>query len=257
VHILYLDESGTQSTARYFVVAGLAVFERQTYFLSQALDQLQARVLPGQAEPAFFHAATLHAPPNRIPPPFSSLTDQERRALTNAIYQAIADSNAHIFAVAMEKAFLTGDPYERGFEEIVNRFDMMLARALRDQGEPQRGLVVIAESSYKENLERIARRIWAHGHRWGETHNMADIPYFAPAERTRLLQLADFVSNAVFAFYESENARAFNQIAPRIDQEDGRLHGLVHLARDRRSCYCPACVTRRASPHLAAEDRDT
>ena len=149
---------------------------------------------------------------------------------------------------------------KRGFEEIVNRFDRMLAREARDRGEPQRGLVILAESSYRENLERLARTIWSKGHRWGELYNQADIPYFAPAQRSRLLQLADFVSNAVFGNYESGYARQFQAIAPRIDQQDGHLHGLVHMAWERQTCYCPACVARRSQPPIPsfslAEQRD-
>lgn len=248
MHILYLDESGTGSETRYFVVAGLAVFERETYFLSQRLDQLQAKYLPDFTGQAYLHASALRAPKGRVPTPFDSLTNEARKNLINEIYEVIAASRVRVFAVAMEKAFLSGDPYDRGFEEIINRFDRMLARGDRDG--PQRGLVILAESSYRENLERLARSIWSRGHRWGEIHNQADVPYFAPAQRTRLLQLADFVSNAVFGNYESGYGRAFQTIAPRIDQQDGHLHGLVHLARDRQSCYCPACVAHRSQPTM-------
>ena len=250
MYILYLDESGTSSEARYFVVAGFAAFERETYFLSQSLDQLQAKYLPDFTDQAYLHASSLRAPKGRIPAPFDSLTDEDRKNLINEIYEVIAVSRVRVFAVAMEKASLSGDPYERGFEEIINRFDRMLARELRDRGEPQRGLVILAESSYRENLERLARNIWSRGHRWGEIHNQADVPYFAPAQRTRLLQLADFIANAVFGNYESGYGRGFQTIAPRIDQQDGHLHGLVHITRDRQSCYCPACVARRSQPTM-------
>ena len=254
MHIAYLDESGTHSEARYFVVVGLAVFERETYFLARSLDQLQARYFPNEAAAQIsFHASALRAPKGRLAPPFDSLSDERRKQLIHDVYQVIAESGAKIFAVAMEKASITDDPYERGFEEIVNRFDRMLSRVLKERGEPQRGLVVIAESAYRQNLEILARRIWSQGHRWGETHNMADVPYFAPTHSTRLLQLADFVANAVYGRYESGYTRNFDDIAARIDQEEGRLHGLVHLAADRRNCYCPACVTRRALPRLENE----
>jgi len=168
----------------------------------------------------------------------------------------IARSHAHVFAIAMEKSFVAGDYYERGFEEVVNRFDLMLQRILRDGNEPQRGLIVIAESSYRQNLELLARRIATQGHRWGETRSMADIPYFAPAKSTRLLQLADFVANAVFGRYERGYTRNFDQIATRFDQEEGRIQGLVHLAKDRHSCYCPACVQRRAHTPSTQGDED-
>ena len=249
MHVLYLDESGTHQS-RYFVVAGLSVFEWETYFLAQRLDQIQSQYFPTDSGKVHFHASSLHAPRGRLPAPFDSLTGEQIQNLITDVYQVIAESRARIFAVAIEKAAITGDPYERGFEEIINRFDRMLARILRDQGEPQRGLIVIAESSYRENLEVLARRIWAQGHRWGETHNLADIPYFAPAKNTRLLQLVDFVANAVYGNYESGYSRDFSRIAPKFDQDEGRIHGLVHITRDRQNCYCPSCVTRRALARL-------
>tara|TARA_B100000315_G_scaffold96973_1_gene89159 strand:+ start:891 stop:1664 length:774 start_codon:yes stop_codon:yes gene_type:complete len=253
MHIVYLDESGTHAEARYFVVAGLVVFERNTYFLARGLDQLQSKYFPDYPEPVAFHASSLRAPEGRVPKPFDRLTQPDRWKLISEIYQVIAESHARIIAVAMEKAAIIGDPYERGFEEIVSRFDYMLGRILRDRGEDQRGLIVVAESSYRENLELLARRIATQGHRWGDIHNLADIPYFAPAKSTRLLQLADFVSNAVFGRYESGYAKDFDRIASHFDQDAGRIHGLVHLARDRQDCYCPACVQRRAAPRLDVE----
>ncbi len=254
LHIVYVDESGTHSEARYFVVAGLAVFERETYYLAQALDQLQVRFFPGVNEPIAFHAAPLRAPKEHLEPPWDTLTNGQRRELLTAVYGVLAESRAKVFAVAMEKAGLEGDPYRRGFEEIVNRFDRMLWRTARDRGEQQRGLVVMAESSFRENLEVFARKIWTQGHRWGEIHNMADIPYFAPARSTRLLQLADFTANAVFGRYENGYTRDFDRIASRFDQDEGRIHGLVHFARDRYACYCPACVQRRAMPRPEPEE---
>jgi hypothetical protein len=86
---------------------------------------------------------------------------------------------------------------------------------------------------------------------------MADIPYFAPASNTRLLQAADFVANAVFGRYESGYARDFDIIAGSFDQDpdDGRMHGLVHLHPDTATCYCPACLTRRGLPRPPAGAR--
>ena len=247
MHILYLDESGTHAEARYFVVAGLSVFERETYFLAQSLDRIQARYLPDVVGRAPFHATSLRKP-KRVPAPFDSLSTSDRTSIISDIYEVIADSKARLFAVAMEKTFIDGDPYERGFEEIVNRFDRMLQNDFRDTGQPERGLVIVAESSYRENLELLAERIATEGHRWGEVHNLADIPYFAPARSTRLLQLADFVANAVFGRYEAGHTRNFDVIAPKFHQDDGRIHGLVHRSRDFQGYYCPACLSRRQSP---------
>ncbi|MBI3742807.1 MAG: DUF3800 domain-containing protein [Chloroflexi bacterium] len=254
MHIVYLDESGTHESARYFIVAGVAVFERETYFLAQALDQIQAKYLPRVTGQVHFHASALRAPDGRVPAPFDVLTRAERNSLMGDIYRRIADSRASIFAIAIEKASVTTDHYEFGFEQVVSRFDQMLGRGYRDRGDQQRGLIVVAESGYRQNLEFLAQRIADRGHRWGETHNLADIPYFAPAKSTRLLQIADFVANAVFARYEHGINRDFEVIAPRLDQDNGRLHGLVHMSRDRQSCYCPACITRRVMSRPEPDD---
>lgn len=257
MHIVYLDESGTHKEARYFVVAGLAVFERETFFLTQSLDQLQARYFPDADEPITFHATVLRAPEGMVAPPFDTLTQAQRRTMLGEVYDIIAGSHARVFAVAMEKAAIRDEePYERGFEEIINRFDRMLGRILRDRGEPQRGLLILAESSYRENLRTLAEQIWSKGHRWGATHNLADVPFFAPARSTRLLQLADFVANAVFGRYENGYTRDFDKVASKADREGGRLHGLVHITLDHRGCMCPPCVSYRAQPRPEIDDED-
>lgn len=250
MHILYLDEAGTQREARHFVVAGLSLFERQTYHLAEDLSRLQDDYFPQAPEPVEFHASKLRAPNERALPPYDSVDRTQRFRLLDDICDTIVQAQPTLFGIVMEKEHLVegDDPYERGFEQVVNRFDKMLARHNRTQDEVNRGLVVLAESSYRENLERLARTIWSKGHRWGRLHNMADIPYFAPAKNTRLLQCADFVTNAIYARYETGHTRHFDQLARCFDQDQGHLHGLVHLSRDPQNCYCPACMARRERP---------
>ena len=245
MHILYLVESGTHGEARHFVLAGLSVFERETYFLARQLEQLQEEFFPGRQHPLNLRASELRAPDERAEPPFNELTAERRINLLIQIYRVIAESHVRLFGIAIEKAQVAGSQYEHGFEDIISRFDQMLSRMGREQGEPQRGLIVVAESSYRENLASLARQIARHGHRWGETHNLADIPYFAPAGSTRLLQLADFVSNSIYRRYEYGDTRSLDTIMPRFDQGAGRIHGLAHLTSEPWNCYCPACLSRR------------
>src|SRR5712692_9216144 len=62
VYLLYLDESGNEDEPayRHFVLGGAAVFERSTYFLSQALDGIQTTHFPG-VQPVPFHASHIRA----------------------------------------------------------------------------------------------------------------------------------------------------------------------------------------------------
>ncbi len=251
MHILYLDEAGTHTGARYFVVAGLSLFERQTYYLAEELSRLQASYFPEEAEPVEFHASALRAPDEHARLPYSTVKRPQRFELLDAIGETIVRAQPRLFGIAMEKEYIAStsdEPYEHGFEQIVSRFDRMLTRVNRERDERNRGLVVLAESSYRENLEILARTIWSRGHRWGQVHNIADIPYFAPARNTRLLQCADFVTNAIFSRYETGHTRQFDKLGPLFDQDDGQLHGLVHLSRRPRDCLCPACLTRRDRP---------
>ena len=248
MHILYADESGTHDQAGTFVVAGLAVFEQETYWLAQHLDRLAEQYFPDLTERVEFHASHLHVAEGVSRPPFSMLDRQHRADLRDDIYRIIGESNARAFAAVIAKTAPNDELYAICFEQIVSRFDRMLQRIYHNRGERQRGLVVVAQSSYQQQIVERARSIWESGHRWGQLRNMADIPFFAPAKDTRLLQLADFVSNAVYRRYESGDTRQFDRIAQRFDEEDGRLHGLVHIAPDeeRQRCFCPACVLWRA-----------
>lgn len=116
VQILYLDESGTHSDARYLVVAGVAVFETETYYLARELDALQERYFPGMKDPLAFHASPLQSALGQSKDPYPMLDRTARRALANDIYTAIARANVRLFAVAMEKSFIPGECYDRGFE---------------------------------------------------------------------------------------------------------------------------------------------
>ena len=246
--ILYLDESGYHTQANYFVLAGLAVFEREIHWFAQDLDTLQQRYFPGTTEPIEFHASPLRVTRDQgVPPPFNKLSRDERRELMTSIYQIIRGRQGVLFGVAIEKASRPNqDHYAFAFESLVSRFDLYVRRynASRAEGE-HRGIIAVAESSYRENLEVLGEQFRGGGTRWGTLHTLAEVPFFLPAKNTRLLQLADFCANAIYGRYNSGFTRDFDLIAPRFDREQGRIHGLVHISRD-HECQCPACLSRRS-----------
>jgi hypothetical protein len=248
MYILYLDESGTSSDASYFVLAGLAVFEREIYWYAQEVDAIQKKYLPSVDYPVEFHASPLRQKnSDKLPEPLNLLTLDERRQLVKDMYQVIRNRRGVLFGIAIEKAWCAQeDPYERAFEDLTSRFDLFLRRINSSAGEnEQRGLIAIAESSYRQNLEILGERFRGGSTRWGQLHTIADVPFFLPAKNTRLLQLADFCSNAIFGRYNSGLTRDFDIIAPRFDREETRIHGLAHLTRD-HECQCLACQARQA-----------
>ncbi len=250
MYVLYLDESGTHGEASHFVLAGLAVFEREIHWFGQDLDALQSEHFP-PSPPIHFHATKLRGA--KVEPPWDELTVEQRRILKERVYEIIRNRKAALFACAVEKTWAENrnqDAYEHAFEQVVSRFDMFLSRtnhvAVADGREEQRGLLVLAESSFKKTLGVLARRIQTVGTRWGTTlHNVTDVPLFASPTDTRLLQFADFCSNAVYGRYHSGYTGDFDRIAPKFGQADGVVHGLVHRTTD-YMCACLACFSRSA-----------
>ncbi len=186
LYILYLDESGLHAEANTFVLGGLAVFEREVYWFTEDVEAIQRRYFPNIDTPVEFHVAKLRAPERKVEAPYNTLSLAQRRELTEAIYRVIRERRGVVFGVAIEKARLPHeDPYERAFEELTNRFDLFLRRknagAASQNQEEQRGLIVVAESSYRQQLEVLGRSFRGGATRWGQVRTLADVPFFVPA----------------------------------------------------------------------------
>ena len=105
--------------------------------------------------------------------------------------------------------------------------------------------MIVAESNYRERLETLGDRILREGTKWSRTRNLADVPLFTRSARTRLLQAADLVVNAVYGEYEKSLGRDFKTLLPKFDREGDRLHGLTHLSGSAATCMCVACFSWR------------
>jgi len=53
------------------------------------------------------------------------------------------------------------------------------------------------------------------GSRWRLLHNVTDIPHFASAKETRLLQYADFCANPIYGRYNSKLTGDFDRFDAR------------------------------------------
>ncbi len=251
MYLLYLDESGTHSSARHFVLAGVAVLETDIAWAKTQLDRLQSEYLPDVDESVHFHASELHRQDgNKISPPFDRLDQTERKQLLNRLRDVAITIRGTFFAVVIEKSYLSEgeDQYERALEQMLSRFDQFLGRRNQEQIQQHLGLVVIAHSSDQKRLEVVLRQLAAEGTQWGAIKNLVDIPFFRLSQNSRMLQVSDLISNGVYGRYESGHTLMFDRMLPKFDQDDrGRMHGLLHLTsnRVRASCYLPCCLTRR------------
>lgn len=100
---------------------------------------------------------------------------------------------------------------------MCKRFDTLLKRRLKD-GDEQRGLIVFAESHYEQRAKLWVKGFRELGTQWGLLHSLCDIPYFAPAKESRLLQLADYVAHALFLLFEKQDATLIKEIVKKFCQ---------------------------------------
>jgi len=255
MYILYLDESGNPDNPadRHFVLGGAAIFERTTFHLHRDLDELQRKYWPS-SPPIDFHASPIRSGSGF----WRSVPEATRANLLADLGSTIGKSNKPglvLFAAVVEKdSKLYGeDAIKCATEQIVKRFDTFLNRRAHDHADPQRGLLVFAESHYHQRAKLWVRDFRSLGTQWGVVNNLADIPYFAAARESRLLQIADYVSHATFLLYERRDPSLARNIIARFDQKDGVVHGLVHVSTKRgATCDCPACASRHAPGALGS-----
>lgn len=245
MHLLYLDDSGsvTNPTDRHIILAGLSVFERQPHWFSEKLDALAERIWPDNPLGLEFRGADILTGRKQwrgVP------KDIRENAYKEALSILGSSGQVRLFAAAIHKAAISpNDPMEYAFEQICNRFDRFLGR-LHTNGDTQRGLIILDESSYETSLQGLTRNFRIDGHRWGKLYNMADVPFFVNSKATRMIQYADLVAYAVRRYYEKGEATYFDIIANKFDGVGGVIHGLIHYTPNGSGCNCVFCRQRRA-----------
>lgn len=248
MYLLYLDDAGSPPNPgeEYFVLGGVSVFERQVHWLSRELDLLAQSVEPANPEAVEFHASAIFG--GRSAPWSSMRSRDDRRNVIRYVLRTLANSHpsTQAFACAVHKASFPGrDPIEIAFEQLCSRFDLQLKRIYNTEDNPQRGLLILDESSHETTLQSMARDFRSLGTRWGVLRNIVEVPLFVDSRASRLVQLADHVAYAVFRRYEAGDTSYLDPILSRFDAEDGKLHGLVHMQTADPHCMCPACMSRR------------
>lgn len=260
MHLLYVDDSGSIGNAseKYFILGGVAVFERGVYHIIKALDDVVAGFgIGGPPLDIELHGTEMYG--GRTHPWHSIKSKTEREAMINRALAVLATqrSAVSLFGIAIEKSHVAPrDAVEYAFEEICSRFNLFLRRSnnrTAKSGESQRGLVIMDEMRHEQPLQALARHFRVNGTRWGALRNLAEVPMFVDSRASRLVQLADLVAYAMWRKYEYQDGRFFDPIIPYFDEEGGVIHGLLHIKPKTPQCYCPACMSRASAPTKPAQ----
>ena len=246
MYVLYMDGSGSVKNPgeHYFILAGIAVFERSIYHLIGKADEFVSSLNLGGSDEIELHGSAIAGGRER---PWKGLPRAARLQIIENGLRVLSESHWSVraFAVAVHKeARSPHDPVEYAFEEICNRFNLFLARLFRTEEEKHRGLVVMDRSHCEETLQELARDFRVRGTRWGQLRNLAEVPLFVDSRASRLVQISDLLSWAVWRRYEHGDTRYFDRIANRFDKEGGVFHGLVHYRPPDEDCLCLACLSR-------------
>ena len=249
MYLLYLDDSGFIDSRddKHFVLAGIAVFERQVFWLQNSLEQVAASLGHPRPETLEIHGNAILSGRGR----WRRTPREARRALiVNALksVQGLARRQWRLFGVVVDKEeVFPEDPVEYAFLQVARRFNLFLQRS-RHRNDPQMGLIVMDESSYETRLQSLASEFRTFGHRWGAMTNLADVPFFVDSRATRGIQYADLVAYALWRKYERGDGEFFDVIANWFDSEGGVVHGLHHYRNRDESCDCPSCGSRYNHP---------
>lgn len=229
MHLFYVDESGSVAdpSQKYFVLAGVAIFERKTHWVEQDLNAIATKfdaVTP--------HNIELHGSPMRSGRDgwkAHPLADR-LAAIKDALQHGVANHHpkgVRLFGAVVNKTALAGgDPVVHAFEQITSRFDMFLRRLYAKHNDPQRGIMVFDKSTTEQRIQTLARDFKYTGHSWGTTQSYAEVPLFLDSKASRLIQLADLVAYALFRNYEHGDSSFYDVIKDSFDAEGGVKHGL-------------------------------
>jgi hypothetical protein len=257
MYIFYLDDSGSTENPQeqHLVLGGISVYERHTYWFTQELDKLAAKIDSANPQDIEFHASEIFAGRKY---PWDRIKDRKERIdiikevlyITNKSY----DHNSAFACVVHKNSYPQHDAMELAFEDLCSRFCLHLGHKYeksKTKGtkniEKHKGIIVLDESSYEKSLQKIGNDLRCSGTRWGnEIRDLAEVPLFANSKTSRLIQIADHIAYAVFRRYEASDTQYLDIILPKFDNQQGVLHGLVHKTTA-KGCLCPACMSRQKS----------
>ena len=248
MYLLYADTSGNVGgdTDRHFVLGAVAIKESGVYHVIRELDAIVADS-PLRSPDLELHGNEIVRGRNL----WRRILVEERIAFFKrclGVFHGNSRGNLRCFGIVIEKESLRGrNPVELSFEQVCARFNRYLERLnLRSAGRGQhRGLMIFDESKYEGELQSIAASYRVNGTRWGHLRNLAEVPLFADSQASRLIQLADLVSYALWQRYERSDDQYLNAFISAFDHDAGTIHGLYHQrAIVSEPCLCPACASR-------------
>jgi len=214
--------------------------EGQWRRLTSTLDAIQKAYFPQAGSNVEFHASDLRAGRNL----YRNMPVAQRNKLMHQIYEVISGTRQGLtlFAAVIEKQALmykySGrvEPYHRAFEGLCTMFNYFLQRMQKHTGNVLKGIVVFDEArpSLSKQIRALLAQFQAGGTSWATMTHLIETSFFFDSRTSRIMQIADFCSYAVYRWYEIGDDTHLRKIEHKFDREGQKIHGL--------KCYPLECT---------------
>lgn len=172
------------------------------------------------------------------------LTLAERQGLARDVADLAASwSDLVLFGEVVDKRVPNRrPPDETAYEQVVTRFEAMLARRSAV------GVVAYdANETIAERLTSLTADYQRVGATWRRLTHIGGHPFFVASHLSDMIQIADVVAYGLRRYCEKGETDLLNRYFSRFDRLPGRLVGLRHY-RGGRQCSCMICAEPRRRP---------
>lgn len=237
MYLLYTDESGSidDPNGQFFVLAGCALFERQTHWVDSKLESIAERFnrkfVTGKCE--------LHGSPM-----FGGSDGWKQVATVPERVQAVCDAlnlldhehgRIFVFVSVIEKALFQkkSDIIPTAFKDVAFAFDTYLKNIYyKNHSQNQRGIVIFDNSTSEKMIQDLSYTYKHIGKDNEKLRNFAEVPMFIDSKASRIIQLADLVAYWIYRYYQHNDNRGFELIKPYIYKYDGLIE---HISENTKS----------------------
>ena len=226
MYLLYTDESGSidDPNGDFFVLAGCALFERQTHWVDSKLesiaDRFNRKFETGKCE---LHGSTM----------YGGSDGWKQAATVPERVQAVCDAlnlldhehgKIFVFVSVIEKSLFThkSDIIPTAFQKIAFAFDNYLRSIYyKNNSQNQRGIVIFDNSTSEKMIQDLSYTYKHIGKDNDKLKNFAEVPMFIDSKASRIIQLADLVAYWIYRYYQHNDNRGFELIKPYIYKNNG------------------------------------
>jgi len=227
MHMLYIDETGTQNDKEHFVLGGAIVHENDWKSINQGITNLKSEYF--QTVYADLKGLRRSNHPfidsgQKIKNHFYGLPKETLQQFRDRLFTIILNEKITYLAAIVnkkkhrEKYINPDDPYVLSYEFLVERFDKYLV------SKDSTGIIHIEHSNtnLKKQLERAHDGFVRNGTGFQKINNIIESCHFVYGPKNNFVQIADLFINAVSVKFNNNNSVLFDKYAPFIYSNENK-----------------------------------